>query len=103
MSGLGIFIIGNLISSQVLGYRKIRGPPTWQKLTAFIRYLSYRGFHIKSLGWNSAPVGILLLGAAGAVYFFCESRIPRALPRRLCTNDAAFRYGSDTTAILLVK
>ena len=79
MSGLGVFIIGNLISSQVLGYRKSRGPLLWQKLMALIRYLSYRGFHIKSLRWNSAPVGILLLGAAGAVYFLCESRIRAVL------------------------
>jgi hypothetical protein len=72
MCTLGIFIIGHVASSQLLGYRKFRGPRLWQKLIAMIRYLSYRGFHVKSLQWNSAPVGILLLGAAGAVYFFCK-------------------------------
>ncbi|EPS31136.1 hypothetical protein PDE_06091 [Penicillium oxalicum 114-2] len=76
MCTLGIFIIGH-VSSQLLGYRKFRGPRLWQKCIAMIRYLSYRGFHIKSLQWNSAPVGILLLGAAGAVYFFCMDLIPQ--------------------------
>jgi hypothetical protein len=72
MSGIGIFIIGHVISSQVLGYRRFRGPPIWQKLIAGIRYLSYRGFHVRTLRWNSAPVGILLLGLAGTLFFFCE-------------------------------
>lgn len=73
MTAIGIFIIGHLLSSQIFGYRKFRGPPTWQKLIALVRYLSYRGYHVKALRWNSAPVGILLLGAAGAVFFFCKS------------------------------
>lgn len=71
MSALGLFIIGNFISSHLLGYRRFRGPPVWQKLIAAIRYLSYRGFHVKALRWNSAPVGLLLLGAAGTIFFFC--------------------------------
>jgi hypothetical protein len=81
LSGLGMFIIGHLISSQMLGYRKFRGPLVWQKSIALIRYLSYRGFHIKTLRWNSAPVGVLLLGAVGAVYFCCELRIHDVLSR----------------------
>jgi hypothetical protein len=75
MCAIGIFIIGYVISSQVLGYRKFRGPPIWQKLIAVIRYLSYRGFHVRALRWNSAPVGVLLLGLAGTVFFFCKLRI----------------------------
>ncbi|KFZ03476.1 hypothetical protein V502_10919 [Pseudogymnoascus sp. VKM F-4520 (FW-2644)] len=77
MTALGIFIIGHFISSQVLGYRKFRGPPIWQKLIAVVRYLSYRGFYVKALRWNSAPIGLLLLGAVGTVYFFCMDLIPQ--------------------------
>ncbi|KAM0521916.1 hypothetical protein ACHAPE_002480 [Trichoderma viride] len=76
MCAIGIFIIGHIVS-QILGYRRFRGPPIWQKLIASIRYLSYRGFHVKSLHWNSAPVGILLLGLAGTVFFFCMDLIPQ--------------------------
>ncbi|KAL6901422.1 ferric reductase like transmembrane component domain-containing protein [Trichoderma evansii] len=76
MCAIGIFIIGHIVS-QILGSRRIRGPLVWQKLIASIRYLSYRGFHVKSLQWNSAPVGILLLGLAGTIFFFCMDLIPQ--------------------------
>lgn len=72
MCAIGIFIIGHFISSKVLGYRRFTGPAVWQKLIACIRYLSYRGFHVKALRWNSAPVGVLLLGLAGTTFFFCK-------------------------------
>ena len=72
MSVLGIFIIGHLVSSQILGYRKFRAPFVWQKLLAIVRYLSYRGFRVAALRWNSAPIGLLLLGGTGALYFFCR-------------------------------
>ncbi|KAJ5752731.1 hypothetical protein N7520_009648 [Penicillium odoratum] len=74
---IGIFIIGHFISSQLLGYRRFHGPRAWQRLIAVIRYLSYRGFHVKALRWNSAPLGVLLLGAAGTVFFFCMDLIPQ--------------------------
>ncbi|KAF7562309.1 hypothetical protein G7046_g1822 [Stylonectria norvegica] len=51
MSALGLFIIGNFVSQQL--------------------------FHIKALRWNSAPLGILLLGAAGTIFFFCMDLIPQ--------------------------
>ncbi|KAE9992665.1 hypothetical protein EG327_008266 [Venturia inaequalis] len=76
MSTIGIFIIGHFIS-RVLGYRRFRGPALWQKLIASIRYLSYRGFHVRALRWNSAPVGVLLLGLAGVAFFFCMDLIPQ--------------------------
>lgn len=72
MTAIGIFTIGHVISSQVLGYRRFRGPNLWNKLIAGIRYLSYRGYHVKSLQWNSAPLGVLLLGLAGALFFICK-------------------------------
>lgn len=72
MSVLGIFVIGNVVS-QVLGHRTWRGSSPWLKVTALIRYLSYRGFHVQTLRWNSAPLGLLLLAAAGIVFFFCKS------------------------------
>ncbi|KAL7931599.1 putative ferric-chelate reductase [Trichoderma chlorosporum] len=76
MSILGIFVIGN-IASQLLGHRIWRGSSPWHKVTALTRYLSYRGFHVQALRWNSAPLGLLLLAAAGAVFFFCMDLIPQ--------------------------
>ncbi|KAH8122162.1 ferric reductase like transmembrane component-domain-containing protein [Trichoderma asperelloides] len=76
MCAIGIFIIGHVVS-QVFAYHRFRGPLIWQKLIASVRYLSYRGFHVKSLQWNSAPVGILLLALAGTIFFFCMDLIPQ--------------------------
>jgi hypothetical protein len=68
---IGLFILGHAVSS-ICGYKRWRGPVLWQKLVAAIRYLAYRGFHVKALAWNSAPMGVLLLGAIGTVFFFCK-------------------------------
>jgi len=42
---------------------------------AGLRYLAYRGFHVRGLKWNSAPVGVLVLGVAGVLFFFCKEFI----------------------------
>lgn len=44
---------------------------------ARIRWLSYRNWRIDSLNWNSAPLGVLLLGAVGMIYFFCMALGPK--------------------------
>lgn len=73
MTAIGIFALGHLLTSHVLGYRSFRGPPIWQKLLASVRYLAYRDFYVKSLRWSSAPLGVLLLGLAGTSFFFGKS------------------------------
>lgn len=77
MSAIGIFIIGHFVS-RVLAPSKSRGRPIWRRTVAAVRYLSYRGFHVRSLGWNSASIGVLLLGAAGTLFFFCKLPINRS-------------------------
>jgi hypothetical protein len=69
---IGIFIIGHALSL-VLGFRRMKGPIIWQKLVAMIRYLAYRGFHVRALRWNTAPLGVLFLGLIGTIFFFCKS------------------------------
>lgn len=71
MSTIGIFIIGYVLT-QILSLSGSRGPPLWQRSVAAVRYLSYRGFHVKALGWNSAPIGLLLLAVVGMTFFFCQ-------------------------------
>ncbi|PQE06928.1 hypothetical protein CJF32_00009203 [Rutstroemia sp. NJR-2017a WRK4] len=90
MCTIGIFIVGHVLS-QVFGYRRFRGPPILQKLVAVIRYLSYRGFHVRPLRWNSAPIGILLLGLAGTIFFFCMDLIPQPYywPSKIYGNSPA--------------
>lgn len=41
------------------------------------RYLAYKQFRIGRLNWNSAPLGVLLLGAVGTIYFFAMTLGPR--------------------------
>ncbi|KAF2117467.1 ferric reductase like transmembrane component-domain-containing protein [Lophiotrema nucula] len=77
MCAIGVFIIGHVLSSHVLGYRRFRGPSIWRKSIATLRYLAYRGFHVRALGWNSASVGVLLLGLVGTVFFFCMDLAPK--------------------------
>ena len=84
MCGIGIFIIAHFISSILLRQRKSQQISLWRKLVAATRYLSYRGFHVRQFQWNSAPVGVLLLGAAGTIYFFCEL----ILKTRILGHDA---------------
>lgn len=72
MSGIGVFVIAHLVSSLILRRKGVGRVGLAKKVLAGSRYLAYRGFHVRRLKWNSAPVGVLLLGAAGAVFFFCE-------------------------------
>ncbi|CAA9960120.1 putative ferric reductase [Pyrenophora teres f. maculata] len=74
---IGLFVIGYIISILFLRKRKIRPRSIWQRGLAGLRYLSYRGYHVRRFRWNSAPVGVLMLGAIGTVYFFCMDLGPK--------------------------
>ncbi|KAK0387758.1 hypothetical protein NLU13_4003 [Sarocladium strictum] len=77
MCAIGLFIFGNVVSRLSDLSRSNRSSAIWRRGIASVRYLSYRGFQVKALRWNSAPLGLLLLGLAGAVYFFCMTLIPQ--------------------------
>lgn len=70
MCAIGIFIIGHTLTN-ILSWSHRPEPLFWRRIVAAVRYMSYRGFNIKILGWYSAPIGVLFLGAIGAIYFFC--------------------------------
>ncbi|KAK6614149.1 ferric reductase transmembrane [Botrytis cinerea] len=57
---IGIFIIGYILT-QVLALSHRPEPLIWRRGVALTRYLTYRGFRIESLRWNSAPVGMDLI------------------------------------------
>lgn len=46
------------------------------RVVAVNRYLGNRSFRIHALNWNSAPLGVLILGAIGAVFFFAMTLGP---------------------------
>jgi predicted ferric reductase len=55
----------------------IRQTNAVRALVACNRYLSYKTYRVKALNWNSAPLGLLALGAIGAVYFLTMTLGPR--------------------------
>lgn len=61
----------------LLATRPIRSSQAFRSLTAFARFVSYRAFRIDALNWNTAPLGILGLGAIGTIYFFCMTLGPK--------------------------
>lgn len=70
MSAIGVFVIGNVVN-QLSAFSR-RESRAWQMALAATRYLSYRGFRVEVFGWNSASIGLLFFGAAGAVFFAGE-------------------------------
>ena len=71
MSMIGVFTLGRCITGSMGLTKSVRTPTPWIKLLALSRYLSYRGFRSEKLNWNTAPIGVLLLGLVGTTYFFC--------------------------------
>ncbi|KAF2672745.1 hypothetical protein BT63DRAFT_135537 [Microthyrium microscopicum] len=100
MSVIGVFIIGHFASSLLFRHRKLQRVSIWQKSIAGIRWLSYRGFHVKQLRWNSAPVGVLLLGAVGTIFFFCMDLVPKPYywPSEIYGNSPALATRSGWLA-----
>ena len=90
MSVILVFVIGN--SSQQVMPRSVLQSKRIRRLTGLIRYLSYRAFRIPKLNWNSAPAGVLMLGAVGAIYFFCMTLGPTPY---YWPNTATVNYGNS--------
>ncbi|KAF2720488.1 putative ferric-chelate reductase [Polychaeton citri CBS 116435] len=75
MCAIGIFIIARLLM-WLLSFSRVEALPAWRRTIAGFRYMSYRGFYIKALGWGSPPIGLLTLAATGAIFFLCMDLIP---------------------------
>lgn len=48
-----------------------------QRGLATSRLLSYKSFHLRGLGWYSPPLGVILLGLCGVIYFFSLTLGPK--------------------------
>lgn len=70
-----VFSLAHLFN--LLATRSIRSLKAFRYLNASARFVSYRAFRIDALNWTSAPLGILGLGAVGAIYFFCMTLAPK--------------------------
>ncbi|OQO02420.1 hypothetical protein B0A48_11947 [Cryoendolithus antarcticus] len=57
--------------------RSVQETSIIRRKTALYRFLSYRSFRLPALNWNSAPLGVLLLGLVGTIFFLCMTLIPQ--------------------------
>ncbi|KAK9788637.1 putative FAD-binding FR-type domain-containing protein [Seiridium cardinale] len=81
-----VHVAGNMLPQRLLR------TPFLTKMTATFRYLSYRGVKLPLLHRNSAPVGILMLGAVGAIFLFGMTLGPRPY---YWPNTDSVDYGSS--------
>lgn len=70
-------LFGIISLTTELSPKGLREAKPIRKLVALNRYLSYRSLRINALDWNSAPLGILLLGAVGTIFFFSMTLGPK--------------------------
>lgn len=66
LTAIALFAIPFLLSPFFAPTRR----PLFAKARSAARFLSYRQYRLKALNWNSAPLGVLLLGGVGAIFFF---------------------------------
>ncbi|KAI5362916.1 putative ferric reductase, NAD binding domain, ferric reductase transmembrane component-like protein [Septoria linicola] len=59
------------------GPRTIKQSKPGRRIAALNRYLSYKTYRISPLDWNSAPLGLLVLGGIGLIYFLCMTLAPQ--------------------------
>ena len=57
--------------------RRLKQKPVFQRMTALSRILAYQGFTIPQVGWYSPPLGVIILGLIGGIFFFGMTLGPR--------------------------
>lgn len=92
---IGVFTIGNVLV-RVTPDRVKRTPP-WRMFTSVSRYLSYQGYRSRALRYWSPALGVLILGALGAAYFFGGWSYYLQRDNQL----TGFSNGSGSAALLL--
>ncbi|OJJ46488.1 hypothetical protein ASPZODRAFT_16248 [Penicilliopsis zonata CBS 506.65] len=56
---------------------RVKDTGFWRKTVALLRYCSYRGFRVSKLRYWSPPLGVILVIATGAVFFFSMALGPK--------------------------
>ncbi|KAF4553559.1 Ferric reductase like transmembrane component-containing protein 8 [Elsinoe fawcettii] len=70
-----VFAIARLFSS--VAPKSIQRSNVTRQTIALSRVLTYTTYRIPSLDWHSAPLGVLLLGGVGLVFFLCMTFVPQ--------------------------
>lgn len=87
------------ILSFSLGYVAMEAAPArlhqakmFRRVVALGRYLSYRSMRLNNLNWNTAPIGVLLLGGIGTIYFLSMTLGPKPY---FWPNTQTLSYGNS--------
>lgn len=72
---VGVFAIANFLIKYAPA--QLKKSVLWQKATAGLRYLAYRGYEMPVLRYWSPSLGVILLGLAGTVFFFAMTLGPK--------------------------
>ncbi|KKY13387.1 putative ferric-chelate reductase [Diplodia seriata] len=65
---IGLFTAGNIVSR--ITPRSVQRKRFWRQTQASLRYVGYRAYRIRVFDWYSPSLAYLLVGLAGAVFFF---------------------------------
>jgi hypothetical protein len=94
---VALFLVGILLFALANVFRLIapsciRSSAIARRVIALLRFLSYRAYRVRGLNWNSAPLGVLILGAIGTIYFMCMTLAPKPY---YWPNTADIVFGSS--------
>ncbi|OJD33804.1 ferric-chelate reductase [Diplodia corticola] len=89
---IGLFTIGNIVSR--VTPQSVRRKGFWRQTQASLRYVGYRAYRVRVFDWYSPSLAYLLVGLAGAVFFFAMTLGPQPYywPN---TKDGSVSYGSS--------
>lgn len=94
---IGVFAISNILVR--LTPDRVRRTRPWRMFTSGSRYLSYHGYRLPVLQYWSPALGVVILGAVGAVFFLggCNGLA------KLEVSSLILDYSNDTgpSALLL--
>lgn len=68
-----LFTVAHLVT--LVFPQRFRTNPMWLRALSLVRFLSYKGWRVAK--WNTQSLGVILLGAAGLVFFLGESKTRR--------------------------
>lgn len=95
MVAIILFSIAHVTAS--ITPRSVKKSRIWSRPLAFLRFLSYKSW--RTGRWNSQSLGVILLGAAGLVFFLGKKNL--ALSPTLITDPFSYSNDSWTTSLLL--
>ncbi|KAB2574469.1 Ferric reductase transmembrane component 6 [Lasiodiplodia theobromae] len=89
---IGLFTVSNIIRR--ITPQSVQRSGFWRYTQASLRHVGYRGYRLRIFGWYSPSLAYLLVGLAGAVFFFGMTLGPKPYywPNK---QDGSLSFGSS--------